>query len=247
MEGERRYGEEEVRKIFGAATRQAAGEPPPASHEAGLTLRDLQEIGRDIGIEPAAVARAAAELDVGATKSPQRTSLGMPVQVGRIVPLPRPLSDLEWEQLVAALRSTFGARGRTSSQGGLREWVNGNLHACIEPGENGYRLRLGTTKGDAAALNVIGAAGVATGAFALVASMMTGGVFFRDDDRCIGASRHSSSTGCVCPGGHGSANNRWSSLLQRSDRSWQWTFHRVDAAPRVERGDEVARGAAPGQ
>jgi hypothetical protein len=246
MEGERRYGEEEVRKIFGAATRQAAGEPPPASHEAGLTLRDLQEIGRDIGIEPAAVARAAAELDVGATKSPHRTSLGMPVQVGRIVPLPRPLSDLEWEQLVAALRSTFGARGRTSSQGGLREWVNGNLHACIEPGENGYRLRLGTTKGDAAALNVIGAAGVATGAFALVASVATGGVFVA---MMIGAS------GAAAFLINGLRLPRWA-----RQREMQMEFiaakigsiMAVDpppeaAAPRAERGDDFARGAAPGQ
>jgi hypothetical protein len=177
MTGARRFDEDEVRRIIAAATRDAAGEPRSVPDSAGLTLRDLQEIGSEIGLEPGTVARAAATLDLGAGKSPQRKSLGMPVQVGRIVPLPRPLSELEWEKLVAELRTTFGARGHAQSQGGLREWVNGNLHACVEPSENGYRLRLGTTKGDAAALNALGAAGVATGAFALLASVMTGGVF----------------------------------------------------------------------
>jgi hypothetical protein len=60
-------------------------------------------------------------------------------------------------------------------QGGLREWANGNLHACVEPAGNGYRLRLGTIKGNAAGMNALGATGVAAGALVIGAGVLTGG------------------------------------------------------------------------
>jgi hypothetical protein len=86
------------------------------------------------------------------------------------------LTDSEWERLVAELRTTFGARGRVSTQGGLREWVNGNLHACIEPAEEGFRLRLGTVKGNAVMLNALGVTGVVTGAITFGAMLMSAGL-----------------------------------------------------------------------
>lgn len=159
MPEERRYRDEEVREIFEAAARQEIGGPPASPEAQGLTLVDLQEIGREIGLEPTAVTRAAAALEVG-----------------RSVALPRPLSDSEWERLVAELRTTFGARGSVVSRGGLREWVNGNLYACIEPADAGYRLRLGTRKGGVAMLNLLGGIGVVTGAIAFGALLMSRGL-----------------------------------------------------------------------
>ncbi|CAN5738564.1 hypothetical protein BH23GEM9_BH23GEM9_32100 [soil metagenome] len=175
MTENRRYREDEVREIFGLAA-QPGNASPPVSVPKGLTLADIQEIGLEVGLEPAVIARAAASLDARGTKLPRRTSLGMPIEVGRIVPLPRALTDLEWERLVAELRSTFGARGKVTSLGGLREWANGNLHACIEPTEAGYRLRLGTVKGDAITLNILGATGLATGAITFGAILAGGGL-----------------------------------------------------------------------
>lgn len=176
MVEERRYRDEEVREIFELAARRDVGQLPSASAADGVTLADLQDIGRDVGLEPTAVAHAAVALEAQTPKSFLRTSVGMPVGVGRIVPLPRPLTDSEWERLVAELRTTFGARGRVSTQGGLREWVNGNLHACIEPAEEGSRLRLGTVKGNAVMLNALGATGVVTGAITFGAMLMSAGL-----------------------------------------------------------------------
>ena len=79
----------------------------------------------------------------------------MPIAVGRTLPLPRPLTDREWGMLVTDLRETFGATGRVGEDGNARYWRNGNLHAFVEPAEGGYRLRLGTVKGNAIALNRI--------------------------------------------------------------------------------------------
>jgi hypothetical protein len=72
------------------------------------------------------------------------------------------------------MRETFNARGRDRSSGGLREWANGNLHAAIEPTEDGYRLRLGTRKGDALALNRVGGILMLTGLMMLVVLFLQG-------------------------------------------------------------------------
>jgi len=172
----RRYRDSEVREIFELASQRDGDAMPVQSSADGLTLDDLQDIGREVSLEPTAVAEAATALEIRTSMSPRKRSLGMPIEVGRTVALPWPLTDPEWERLVAELRATFGAPGSILSQGKLREWVNGNLHACIEPAEHGYRLRLGTLKGDAATLNALGAAGIVTGATAFGALLMSGGL-----------------------------------------------------------------------
>lgn len=156
---ERRYREDEVRKIFGLATTQNVPERSAPTTVDGLTLPDIQSIGLEVGLEPDAIARAAATLDSGAVAD-VRKSWGEPVEVLRTVSLPRAPTDHEWELLVAELRATFRARGKITTHGGLREWRNGNLYASIEPTETGNRLRMGTFKGDASSVNALGAVGI---------------------------------------------------------------------------------------
>jgi hypothetical protein len=155
---ERRYAEDEVREIFKRATSGAGQETSAPSPATGLTLADIQNIALDVGVDPSEVARAAADLDTRPNR-PVRKSLGMPVEVGQTIALPRAVTDQEWEQLVAELRATFHANGKITTHGGLRGWTNGNLHAYIEPAETGWRLRMGTFKSDANSVNAIGAAG----------------------------------------------------------------------------------------
>jgi len=170
---ERRYTDDEIREIFELAATAGLPGGPGQPRSDGLTLDAIQDIGREVGLAPDVVARAAASLDARPARPP-RTSWGVPIEVGHAVRLPRPLTDREWARLVAELRATFGARGKVSEQGGLREWANGNLHACVEPDEHGYRLRLGTIKGDAAGLNALGITGLAAGALTLVSLLLSG-------------------------------------------------------------------------
>jgi len=163
---ERRYNDKEIAAIFRAATETPhlpAGEVP---REEGLTLADLQAIGREVGIAPDAVAHAAQALDVRAGAA-SRTVFGLPLGVSRTVNLNRRLSDQEWERLVVQLREVFNARGRTRTDGSLRQWTNGNLQVLLEPTESGHRLRFGTMHGAARAS--IGAGFAALGVTALVA------------------------------------------------------------------------------
>jgi len=167
MTDERRYGEEEVAAIFESAAKH--------SSTSGLSLAELQAIGGEVGIAPERIADAAASLDLrrGARR---RTQLGMPVSVGRVVDLPRAPTDLEWEQLLAELRATFGAHGKDRSSGGLRAWTNGNLHAYVEPTETGHRLRLGTMKSNGVALGWMGIVGLIVGLVMALFLVATGEV-----------------------------------------------------------------------
>jgi hypothetical protein len=163
---ERRYSDEQAREIFERAASDERLTPPRAS-ERGFTLAELQSIGGEAGLEPERIAEAAASLSAQGGPLPRRTAWGLPVAVGRLVDLPRAPTDREWGMMVGELRATFGATGRASSQGNLREWSNGNLVVAIEPTESGYRLRSQTLKGSAMPLNFVGVGILAVGVFGL--------------------------------------------------------------------------------
>lgn len=163
---ERRYSEEEVAKIFEQAAENQQSTKRQLAPAEGMTLADLQEIGRDVGISPALVAEAAKSLDTP-TRQKTRSLLGLPIGVGRTIELGRRLSPAEWDRLVVDLRETFDARGVVKSEGNFKQWTNGNLQVLVEPTATGDRVRLQTIKGSARSAVV--------GGFALLgtASVMT--------------------------------------------------------------------------
>src|SRR5215213_4945176 len=121
----------------------------------GMTLAQLQEIGREVGIPPEQLAQAAKAIELGG-RSTSRRFLGLPIGVGLTVDLNRRLADEEWDRFVVDLRETFDARGTQSREGSFRQWTNGNLQALLEPTATGQRIRLRTVKGDARAMMVGG-------------------------------------------------------------------------------------------
>src|SRR5687768_16444401 len=77
---ERRYSDEEVAAIFERATKSQAGlqrQHPEHASAQGMTLGELQQIGRDVGIPDDLVASAAREIDV-AGRPTERKYLGLP-------------------------------------------------------------------------------------------------------------------------------------------------------------------------
>ena len=155
MDDERRYTEEEVRRIFDEAARAQEEEGRRLPTEGGMTLAELRRIGSEVGIREQHVERAARSLDLD-RGGDRRRVLGLPIGVGRTVELPRRLTEEEWETLVVHLRDTFDARGSVGGTGSFRQWTNGNLQALLEPAGEGHRLRLRTTKGSARALMTAG-------------------------------------------------------------------------------------------
>lgn len=170
---ERRYSEEEVAEIFERATEAQKSSLPASRSGDGLTLAELQEVGRDVGIPSDLVARAAKSLDTkGRTHG--RSILGLPFAVGRTIELERPLTESEWHQLVVDLRETFDARGKLSQDGPFKQWTNGNLQALLEPTPTGQRLRLRTRKGSAITGLTAGFVGLGVTAVMLVDEILTG-------------------------------------------------------------------------
>ena len=144
------FTEEEARQIFArAAERQHAVE----ARGEGLSLKELQEIGREVGLDPEHVAAAVAELRSGLPVEPVVVA-GVDVTPRRVRVLPGELTDEVWEQMVGRLRQTFGAKGIPSEVGRRREWTSGptsNLHVVAEPVAGGTSVTLETARDSGAA------------------------------------------------------------------------------------------------
>ena len=171
---ERQYTDEEAAAIFARAAEVDQTGPAVPAQGRGMTLAALQDIGREVGISPESIALAAQSLTTTGQQV-QRRFLGIPIGVGRTVELDRPLSDPEWEALVADLRTTFEARGAVRYDGPFRQWTNGNLQALVEPTATGHRLRLRSLKTDARALMAGGAVLSGGAAAFLIAITVAGG------------------------------------------------------------------------
>ena len=169
---ERRFNDAEVAAILErATTREEQGRQlVPAG--SGLTLAQLQDIGREIGIAPDAIAESAELLD-DARMSATRRFLGLPLGVERTVRLRHRLSDEEWEQLVVELREVFDVRGVVKQEGSLRQWTNGNLQAFLELKDNAQRLRLRTVKGNARPLMGLGLLAFTGASIGITTAVMT--------------------------------------------------------------------------
>lgn len=171
---DRKFTEEEVAAIFERATRNDRTSEHRLTSGAGMTLAQIQEIGREAGIPVDAISQAARV--VGTSGQPEsRTLLGLPLGVGRTIELGRKLTDDEWERLVVDLRETFRARGSVRVDGSsLRQWTNGNLHALLEPTPSGHRVRLRTVRGGSLRLMTAGVMAWAMGAVTWAAATIGG-------------------------------------------------------------------------
>jgi hypothetical protein len=181
---ERRYTEVEAAEIFRRAAEAEPGAARGVAPAQGLTLAQLQEIGREAGLDPALVARAA--IAVSAPGGVTTRVLGLPLGVGRTIELDRPFTDEAWERLVADLRVTFAARGRLRYDGPFRQWSNGNLQVLVEPTPTGHRIRFGTLNGASRSMLAGGAAMLGLAAVVGVVSALGGTAVLADNIGAIG-------------------------------------------------------------
>jgi hypothetical protein len=111
MSQERRYRDHEVRHILDLAIQDDEVPTPSLPDVDGLTLSQLQDVAREVGLAPIRIAQAVAVFEGRGESMPRGTTLGLPSSVGHVVALPRNPTDREWELLVAELRTTFGVGG----------------------------------------------------------------------------------------------------------------------------------------
>ena len=168
---ERRFSDAEIAQIFERATSGHALQSTRAAE--GMTLAELQSIGEEAGIPADQIARAALSLSRSEAK-PTQHFLGMTTGVGHTVHLARKLTDEEWERFIAEVRETFGAQGKLTSEGSLKQWSNGNLRVLLEPTDAGHRVRFLTVKGNAPWTLSGGLALTAAGVIGETTAVLTG-------------------------------------------------------------------------
>ena len=171
-EPERRFNEAEVAAIIERATKWREPGRPPVAPGDGLTLDQVKEIGREIGITPNVIAGAADVVSNGGTTVVRRF-LGLPLRVERNVRLRRPFSEDEWDQVVADLREIFNTAGVLNEDGSLRQWSNGNLQVALEVNALTQLLRLRTFRGNALVLIGAGSGFCGAAGGALVATLLS--------------------------------------------------------------------------
>ena len=110
MSKERRYQEHEVRQILDLAIGPDGPPAQPLLPVEGLTLVQLEEVGRKVGLPPNRITQAVASFEGRGELVLRGKTLGLPISVGSIVPLPRSPSDREWELLRREGRSDLAGQ-----------------------------------------------------------------------------------------------------------------------------------------
>ena len=171
----RRYSREEMRRILELASESAPEGTEVVGDSAGLTLAEIQEIAREVGIDPARVERASATLRRETAVRP-KVSFGtyqMEIRFGRSLSL----EDMRFAAQEAD--RFFGVEGTLRQSSDLVEWHSPEAGAFIglvrEGGDTRARVIVDRSRqffGGAAFLAVVGL--VAAGSVAAPASAAVG-------------------------------------------------------------------------
>ncbi len=170
----RQYSEKEVAAILKKAAHASSQDKRQA--EEGLTLDELEAIGREHDIDPTAIRRAAASLDRVREASRAGTYLGVNTDVRHIARIPGPVSGDTFASIAEDCRRIFGARGHVRSDETSWEWHNGNLRVVLEPDPDsaGHRLYMSSRLGAARSMAPAGLFAAVMAAFVFLAGTFTG-------------------------------------------------------------------------
>lgn len=141
---ERRYSDEELRRIIEDATRTELQPKEVARPQEGLTLAEIREIAQEVGIDPEAVDRAAAGLLASESIDDAPSSPVFSRVLHEETIIPRPLTDSEMRLVALQAERVLGRRGSLYSQGDLVEWRDGRnrLYVGIVRGAERTRIRV---------------------------------------------------------------------------------------------------------
>ena len=142
---ERRYSDEELRRILADATRleQQADRMPRGAD--GFTLGEIREIAQEVGIDPADVDRAAANLVASETSEPAAAPrVGFTRVLHEEITISRPLTDREIQLMAGQLKRVLGQRGTLNFSPDWVEWRDRKqrLYIAIVRGRDKTRVRV---------------------------------------------------------------------------------------------------------
>jgi hypothetical protein len=101
MTSERRYQDHEIREILDLAIDEDSSLEGSVTAADGLTLRQLQEVGQEVGVSPDRMAQAAGVVAARRRAPTHETTRWLPTSVERTIPLPRNLSEINHTRDIA--------------------------------------------------------------------------------------------------------------------------------------------------
>ena len=118
----RLYGEKEIGQILKRATELQHVEPPVPSADS-MTLKELEDIAAEVGIDPAYLRRAALEVDTGAAERSTWAKLaGEELLLVREITVPGELRKDGFERIVAVIERGSSDHGQSSLLGRTITW-----------------------------------------------------------------------------------------------------------------------------
>lgn len=162
---DRRFTDREMKLIF-----ERAGEADVAAQsEQGYSLAEMEEIARQVGLNPAAIAKAASTIRAPESSHPV---LGAPVRFRASRTLPGKLTEDDIASVALHVREETGVHGELRNVPGGVEWrartAMGLFVVDFTTRGDGTRVDLTVARGDEAVLTAMGAgaAGATVGAIA---------------------------------------------------------------------------------
>ena len=209
MGTDRRYSEAEVAEIL---DRASSGDVTAAEAvgQYDLTLAEIQEIGREVGIRSEDVSAAAHALVRGRHRTPM-ASMRRRATIKRVVELRSIPTDAQWDRMVVDLREVIGTPGAVERSGSLRSWHGAGVEVHGEPVGAGYRIRI-VAKNENAAQSVIGGGVSVVVGFLMAGAMVAAGTA---DAVTIGASALVVATGVGMASWGRFALVRWTRRMKR--------------------------------
>lgn len=121
FEPRRLYGDKEISRIIKRAAELQEQKGRAGSAGPGISIAELEQIARDLGIDPTYLRQAVAELGSGIDTPAKSSLLGETlIEARRLVK--SEMSDLEWEMMVQEIRRALGCTGETGKLGNAVEW-----------------------------------------------------------------------------------------------------------------------------
>ena len=144
---EQRFSDDDLRRIFAEAAQSDVHGRVPGGGRHGLGLDDLRAIAQEVGIEPAAVDRAAANLVAArgeqsrAPRTPASFSFSRLVHEDAVIP--RALTSDEMRAIASQVELVLGRRGRLHDAGDWVEWRDSQdrLYVGMVRGQGRTRIR----------------------------------------------------------------------------------------------------------
>lgn len=120
MDSTYRFNRDEISKILKRAAELEHADNIEDDSD-GLTLQELQQVSKEVGIDPKYIQQAFRQLQAP-TRSLTSKLLGGPFKYNILESVPGTLSEKEWEDIVSEIRRIHGGIGKTSRLGNTFEW-----------------------------------------------------------------------------------------------------------------------------